>query len=199
MIKYILIACFLIFCILVKSQPYITSTVQISNPPPCTLCCNGSVSTAINGFSCALGPLQVGIQSAASGTTITWGSGNLYNLCNGTYTVYIDFLGAQTCGAYLVCYPMYLSATKLDEKSETNLSSIKLFPNPANDILNIELDIFKEEAVQLKILNNLGQIVREEELTNNSINIKDLPNGIYFINLKSNKPGTVNKRFIINR
>ncbi len=168
--------------------------------PPCTLCCNGSASIAINGFSCALGPLQVGIQSTTSGTTITWGSGALYNLCNGTYTVYVDFQGGQTCGAYLVCYPMYLSATKLDEKLKANISSIKLFPNPATDILSVSAE---NDFTQIKIINNLGQVIYEEDFISKDKNavlkIKDLPTGIYILNLINNKSESASKRFVISR
>lgn len=197
--KIILFYCLCFFCCVVHSQPYITSTVQINNPPPCTLCCNGSVSFAVNGFSCALGPFQVGIQSATSGTMITWNSGALYNLCNGTYTVYIDFLGGPTCGAFLVCYPIYLSATKLNEKLETNSGLVKLFPNPASDELNITINAkTNTDLDHLIIYNAIGQIIREEEfiLTNNSVSINttDLPNGVYYLGLNG-----INKRFIITK
>ncbi len=144
--------------------------------------------------------MQVGIQSTTSGTTITWGSGALYNLCNGTYTVYVDFQGGQTCGAYLVCYPMYLSATKLDEKLKANISSIKLFPNPATDILSVSAE---NDFTQIKIINNLGQVIYEEDFISKDKNavlkIKDLPTGIYILNLINNKSESASKRFVISR
>ena len=78
--------------------------------------------------------------------------------------------------------------------------NIVLYPNPANDILNIEFNLENKEMFsKIRILNNLGQVIREEELRNNSINIKDLPNGVYYLNLFSDKSGSVSKRFVIAR
>ncbi len=64
---------------------------------------------------------------------------------------------------------------------------LKLYPNPANEILNIECEILNGENSKIEILNSLGQAIREEELIFNdgkvSIDVKDLENGVYFITL----------------
>ena len=82
---------------------------------------------------------------------------------------------------------------------------IKLFPNPASDFLEISVsnpELLKDFKT-LSIYNNLGQLVREEDLdyTGRKINIKttELKDGMYFIKLGSVNSGTVSKRFVIAR
>ncbi|MBA2614037.1 MAG: T9SS type A sorting domain-containing protein [Bacteroidetes bacterium] len=82
-----------------------------------------------------------------------------------------------------------------------------LFPNPSSDILNIDFDP-NDKYTKAQVINSLGQIVKEDvielELKKYSIDIKDLPEGVYLLNLKSlgsTSPTTVNinKRFVIAR
>jgi len=85
---------------------------------------------------------------------------------------------------------------------------IKLFPNPASDLLEIFVsnsDLLNDFKT-LSIYNNLGQLVREEVpitigIKNKKINVKttELKDGMYFSILGSDKWGTVSKRFVISR
>ncbi len=62
---------------------------------------------------------------------------------------------------------------------------LKLYPNPANEILNVDCEILNAENSKIEILNSLGQMVREEELIFKDgkaiINVKDLENGVYVL------------------
>lgn len=62
---------------------------------------------------------------------------------------------------------------------------IILFPNPATDIINIE--VINELSANLKIHNILGQLVELTEIKNgkNQINISNLPIGIYNISINT--------------
>jgi hypothetical protein len=59
------------------------------------------------------------------------------------------------------------------------------------------------QKIEMKMINNLGQIVREEELTfkNNisTISTENLENGIYELLIKIGSSRTVSKRFVISR
>jgi len=91
---------------------------------------------------------------------------------------------------------------------------LKIGPNPANDVLQIELnveagDLFKS----ISIYNNLGRLLREEEIMfkNKITTVKtdELPNGVYFLKLNGASPlrqaqgetntQTVSKRFVVAR
>lgn len=57
--------------------------------------------------------------------------------------------------------------------------SISFFPNPAKDILNIKGDL--ENITSIRILNCSGQLVKQISCITPTIDISDLPNGIYLI------------------
>ncbi len=64
-------------------------------------------------------------------------------------------------------------------------SELKIYPNPANEIINIEIDgtLSRVEAnnYQLSIINVLGQTLYQSAINyqQSSINIKELPSGLY--------------------
>lgn len=78
---------------------------------------------------------------------------------------------------------------------ENNIS-FKIYPNPSNGIINIEIGGSNYEN-QLKITNSLGKLIEQRRLTNteNSIQLA-LPKGVYFIQLVSEK-GTFIKKTVI--
>jgi hypothetical protein len=59
------------------------------------------------------------------------------------------------------------------------------------------------QKIEITMINNLGQIVREEELTfkNNisTISTANLENGIYELLIRIGSSRTVSKRFVISR
>jgi hypothetical protein len=73
--------------------------------------------------------------------------------------------------------------------------SVEVFPNPARDNLTVSLS---EEIkdFQICLINTLGQTVLQTDLKD--INVSDIPNGIYFLKIKTSK-FEVNKKIIICR
>ncbi|MBA3683302.1 MAG: T9SS type A sorting domain-containing protein, partial [Bacteroidetes bacterium] len=84
-----------------------------------------------------------------------------------------------------------------------NEKGLFIFPNPATDQLNLSFDAEGANLEKICIYNAIGQLVREEDINLKNktgiINITDLPNGVYLLNLKSDKSGNVSKRFVIAR
>lgn len=71
-------------------------------------------------------------------------------------------------------------------KESQSKFDFSVYPNPANDKLNISLTNQKAEKVSVNILNNLGQLVKAVELgnsttINNQVDLTDLNSGIYII------------------
>ena len=66
--------------------------------------------------------------------------------------------------------------------------SIKIYPNPASNYINIDFGITIENLM-VYLMNNLGQIVKTLEINNGEtqtkLNIEELNSGIYFLNLSS--------------
>jgi hypothetical protein len=95
---------------------------------------------------------------------------------------------------------LYQSAIGVHELTVIN-ESLKLYPQPTSDILNIELNAkMKNPFSRIKLMDNMGRMIREEEIVfiNNraTIDLKYLPNGIYLITL-SNNDGSINKKLVI--
>lgn len=102
----------------------------------------------------------------------------------------------------VVVYMNLVGSVDLNEVEEGVLN---LFPNPANNFIEIRFSntsIVKDFS-SIFVYNNLGQLIKEENLIfkDNSFNIKtnDLPEGVYYIQLKRNNSGIISKRFVINR
>ena len=68
-----------------------------------------------------------------------------------------------------------------------------LYPNPVSDVLNIELNIEKNDNTNLIILNTAGQVVYSENIGLNSglntlrLNVNNLVEGMYFIRITGNE------------
>lgn len=68
---------------------------------------------------------------------------------------------------------------------EKQKENILVYPNPANDILNIEIqENFK--PLQITLYNTLGKEVIRKNLTTSQINISNLPQGLYLLKISSN-------------
>lgn len=80
-----------------------------------------------------------------------------------------------------------------------NFKEFLVFPNPANEQLNLKLeDQFKGKA-ELRIINELGKLVysreikKDKEEFESNINIKDFSRGIYFIQIISKEKSSILK------
>lgn len=74
-------------------------------------------------------------------------------------------------------------------------SSTILYPNPANDYVNISANI---DILSITVYNHVGQIVTTKTVENNhyKIDIANFENGAYFLQLETEE-GVISKRFIV--
>lgn len=75
--------------------------------------------------------------------------------------------------------------------NETSAIDVQIFPNPVEDILNININT--DGDFEAQIINLTGQVIRVSKET--SINVSDLPKGVYFLNVKYNGQN-LTKKFI---
>jgi len=80
---------------------------------------------------------------------------------------------------------------------EEFVSDINIYPNPANDILNLESNILIKDISLVSITGKV--VVSKNNLDTHSISIKtnELPSGIYILKVKTDE-SLVLKRLIIN-
>lgn len=94
------------------------------------------------------------------------------------------------------------SADEVTETIETiePISEITIYPNPANNYLNVALADRIQETISIRIVNSLGQIVIEKTNLSgelNTIDISSLGSGMYIVQVSKNKE-VMNKIFIKN-
>ncbi len=81
------------------------------------------------------------------------------------------------------------------ESAENNTNEI--YPNPTTGIINLE---FSDIISKIEIYNNLGQMLIHSDVSdkNASVNLNDLPNGIYMIKVTTGNE-TIVKRFVLEK
>lgn len=79
-------------------------------------------------------------------------------------------------------------------------SMFSVFPNPASNIVTVNTDRNSNTVLTINIYNVMGKLVRTETLlqNQNQINIGDLDNGIYMVEIKSKK-STEKQKLLIQR
>ncbi|MBA3682765.1 MAG: T9SS type A sorting domain-containing protein [Bacteroidetes bacterium] len=119
---------------------------------------------------------------------------------------YIRSLNLTANGSFLTANELYFasnpkpySITKIDSmgcdssvfycqtvglnENGFNYGLLKIYPNPTNSILNIELENFTStEKLKIKIIDLLGRIVFESELKS-QLDLEEFKTGIYFLQL----------------
>lgn len=115
---------------------------------------------------------------------------------------YFTIKKIQKDGRVFISYNRGVSWTEIHNKTEIENDFediVNVYPNPASNIFNISVE--DETPVSIVITNSLGNSVKvindQNLLTNNiSINIDDLPNGLYTISLNFPDGNSVIKKII---
>ena len=115
------------------------------------------------------------------------------NATSGIITVY----GNNSCG-YGASSPVFpvTMVTGIDEVSVFNFN---LYPNPANDIITIEMNNYTNDKLTMKIYNIVGELVFEKPLNTEkrqSFHLNNFANGLYSVNITGNKFNKIEKLII---
>ncbi|MCA6437708.1 MAG: DUF4465 domain-containing protein [Bacteroidetes bacterium] len=96
-------------------------------------------------------------------------------------------------GSFGINTPLFFSLDNFTTSSSVGINefknslSLNVFPNPSNGYINIHSDIEKEGS--LKVFNQLGQLVFEQnvDLKNSNIDLSNLTKGIYIVKVSQNE------------
>jgi len=95
--------------------------------------------------------------------------------------------------------------TNVEIPKETNKSTFEVFPNPNNGAFVVGITTEKvSDKVELQLFNAIGILVYRKELKptsvsyNETVNLGNLPTGIYFIHLFDDE-NLFNEKVIINK
>ncbi len=70
-----------------------------------------------------------------------------------------------------------------------------LFPNPAKNKINFAASLLQSGGISFELYNSSGQLLMAQAISTNSIDISELPSGIYFVHIFSEKE-VINQRLI---
>lgn len=152
---------------------------------------NGSIVLSATG---GLGNYSYQILNAAGGVVSNTNAAT--GLSFGTYTVMVsDSFG---CGDTLTLGMNTLSiGGSLD-----NISTLKAYPNPATNSLNVQMVLEKAEDIEISLSNVAGQtilskkIVNATSIINQTLDIANFNKGIYFLKV-TNTQGSVIEKIVI--
>lgn len=88
------------------------------------------------------------------------------------------------------------------KKNELEPDDMMFFPNPNNGEFNLKFELEEEGDVEIKIIDFNGKVIYKEKLKNflgkyeKKIDIKDQPNGTYFLNIQQNGKMSTSKVLI---
>jgi len=88
---------------------------------------------------------------------------------------------------------LYAKWKQMTGIADITIAGIEIYPNPVKDVLQIESD--ELNIKQIEIVNLSGKVIYRFNNFRNQINVSTLPQGIYFVKLKTDK-GTVTKKFV---
>jgi hypothetical protein len=78
------------------------------------------------------------------------------------------------------------------------LNSVKLYPNPSNGLVKLELNNVNNEELFVEVYNVIGKLVHKAQITENvtEINLTDMNAGIYYVSVRNNDSKKVTKLMI---
>jgi hypothetical protein len=129
---------------------------------------------------------------AADNTTITTLTDASGNANNGTL---VNLTKTGTTSNFLAGSPI-VTGTTCTTLNTTNFevaNNIKMYPNPTNNIVTVE--VYNLTNVKLQVVDLTGKILMQQALSSNSntVNLQQLPFGMYFFKVTSNEGTTTNK------
>ncbi|MCA0430599.1 MAG: T9SS type A sorting domain-containing protein [Bacteroidetes bacterium] len=115
-----------------------------------------------------------------------------------TYMVKQDICGIIKYDTVVV----YASAVGLNEyvSSSEVENGIRVYPNPANSVINVEFLVFNKDAYKVEIINSLGEVLISEISKTKNLTLKtnNFNNGVYTLLIKT-EVGTLSRKVVIER
>lgn len=88
------------------------------------------------------------------------------------------------------------------QPASIGVNNLKAFPNPAKNVLNVQMNLSNMETVSISLVNMNGQTVLNKVVNNTSdvseqFNVANLASGLYFLQVTTSK-GTQSQKVLVN-
>jgi hypothetical protein len=112
-----------------------------------------------------------------------------------TYVFYKQFDESDS-----ISFTMNYEVTANFSTVENKLPELKVYPNPAKDILHIELSRTRGQASEFELFDMVGHKLYSKKVTANAnfdVDLKKLAKGVYFYTLKQNGKALITKKLVV--
>lgn len=199
---------------LTQSHTYTTDSTYIICMTAYSYCGTDIVCDTLNvcdslgaNFNVSMNGFIATFTDMTAGNPTTWywdfGDGNNSSQQNPTHTYPSDSTYLVTlvvtnyCGTFSV-YTFNVTTVGIEDFNNSNI--ITVLPNPSKGQFNVNLANLKSNNIDLTIVDQLGKAVYSEKITknisNHSINISGVSNGIYYLRVLTDK-GLITKKLVI--
>jgi len=134
--------------------------------------------------------LTLSARSCAGGlyseTGVTSGSFNPTTAGVGTYSLSYAYTDSNGCSGSASDTMHVLACVGINENA---ISAINIYPNPANNNININLSSIKQDKIVITLFDVTGKMVMNQQVNGGTITALDVTNlstGIYYITVQTN-------------
>ena len=150
-------------------------------------------------------PIAQDLHASATGGiqpyTYSWNTGNTNSFItpttNGTYWVTVT--DQNGCVSNTISYNVTWITTSINE---IGIADLSIYPNPSEDLFNIEFSSLITQDLQIRIVNIIGEVVISDNLQQfigeytKEIYLYNNAKGIYFLEIETHD-GVINKKLIL--
>ena len=139
---------------------------------------------------CSPAALSQQLVVANGGTGIIAFHSTVTTAATGTYRIYVG-----DCATYDDSMDIQI-VSSVGIKEVKQYPNFSIFPNPADDAVNIQLNNSKNGTI--KIIDLVGNIVYSDDfVTYSKVNISEFKNGIYFVTIETSDAKISNRKLIV--
>ncbi len=144
------------------------------------------------------GQVSLDVQGGTAPFTFAWNNGattqNLTGLASGYYEATVT--DANGCEATVFTV---LEGGLMVSAKEAELPQMKIYPNPANDLISIELSEFQEN-LSATLYSFSGVKMAEQQLGNlkENMDVSGLPAGMYFLVVRGESGGVLARKIVVD-
>ncbi len=170
------------------------TSFTVSEPVPMNI--NFTITNDSGGGN---GSIVAGVSGGTAPYTFLWSNGSTSilnnNLSAGTYSVTVtDANGCTTTGTATVDS----SVNTIDEELITGWN---VYPNPNDGSFFLTMDMTRSEEIEVRVINVLGQVIDqrqyEEMNLSDSFDLRNLPQGTYFLEMRVNDSRIVERITVV--
>jgi Secretion system C-terminal sorting domain/Right handed beta helix region len=144
---------------------------------------NRTLEIVVNATSDATGRIGISARKI-SGSSMNYG-----------YIGWLTVTGPSTSGSRIGILP------GTPQAETAALSSMLVYPNPARNTVTLNLAAFRDQAVEVKVVSTIGELLQQRTIKGGSLytlSTASLPNGLYFVHVKTNEK-SITTRLVIRK